>query len=79
MAKGGSGDVLAGLIGGLLAQGYSPDSAALLGVFIHGLAGDIAAETRGQHGMTALDIVQFQADAFRMLEKSGNRAGMVAD
>jgi hydroxyethylthiazole kinase-like uncharacterized protein yjeF len=57
MAKGGSGDVLTGMITSLLAQGYVPEHAALVGVFLHGLAGDIAAEKKGIDGMIAGDIV----------------------
>lgn len=51
MAKGGSGDVLTGLLTGLLAQGIAPEPAAILGVYLHGLAGDLAAATNGQHAM----------------------------
>jgi NAD(P)H-hydrate epimerase len=57
MATGGTGDVLTGVIAGLIAQGMSSHSAALAGVYIHGLAGDIAAQT-GVIGMTANDVLQ---------------------
>jgi len=57
MAKGGSGDVLTGMITSLLAQKYESLQAALLGVFLHGLAGDIAAEKKGMDGMIARDVV----------------------
>ena len=56
MAKGGSGDSLTGIIGGLLAQGLKPYDAARAGVFIHGAAGDIAAERFGFVGMTATEL-----------------------
>ncbi|MDE5972077.1 MAG: NAD(P)H-hydrate dehydratase [Muribaculaceae bacterium] len=56
MATPGSGDVLTGVIAALMAQGYKPEVAALAGVYIHGLAGDIAAEAEGQYGVTAGDI-----------------------
>lgn len=65
MAKGGSGDVLTGLMTGLLAQGLPPSDAAILGVWTHGLAGDIAAEEVGADGMTALDVVRAIPQAFR--------------
>ena len=58
MATGGSGDVLTGIITGLLAQGYQPLLAALLGVFKHGVAGDIAARKKGFSAMIASDIVE---------------------
>lgn len=68
MSKGGSGDVLTGLLGGLLAQGMSPFNAACLGVFVHGLAGDIAAARVGARGMTASDIIAALPAAWRQLE-----------
>lgn len=58
MAKGGSGDVLAGLIAGLAARGHDPLSAAILGVWHHGVAGDMAARKRGQESMNASDILE---------------------
>lgn len=57
MATAGAGDVLAGVISAFLAQGYSPDRAALIGVYVHGLAGDMAAEELGEFGVMASDIV----------------------
>lgn len=57
MATAGSGDVLTGIIGSLLAQGYDSRTSAVLGVFIHGAAGDMAAVTHGTYGMVAGDIV----------------------
>jgi len=56
MATGGSGDVLTGVIAGLIAQGVRPSDAAAAGVYIHGSAGDMAALDKGEHGMTAGDI-----------------------
>ena len=58
MATGGSGDVLTGILLGLLAQGYSREEACKLGVYIHGMAGDIAAEEKTEISMTANDIVE---------------------
>jgi ADP-dependent NAD(P)H-hydrate dehydratase / NAD(P)H-hydrate epimerase len=64
MATGGSGDVLTGIITGLLAQGYSSKEAAMLGVYLHGLAGDIAATIHSQQGMKAGDIVNNLGNAW---------------
>ncbi len=69
MATGGSGDVLTGMISGLLAQAYSPEDAALLGVFIHGLAGDLAAKKTGQEGMIAGDIINKIPEATKKCKK----------
>jgi NAD(P)H-hydrate epimerase len=67
MATAGSGDVLSGMIGGFLAQGYEPLHAALLGVYMHGLAGDVAAEARGIDSIIARDIIEFVGDAYQHL------------
>ncbi|MCB9330782.1 MAG: NAD(P)H-hydrate dehydratase [Lewinellaceae bacterium] len=68
MATGGSGDVLLGLLTGLLAQGYTPRSASLLGVWLHGRAGDLAAADKSQAGMTAGDIASKLGTAWQQLE-----------
>jgi len=67
MATAGSGDVLTGVILGLLSQGYSPDYAALLGVYIHASAGDQAAEEQGFESLIASDIVELLGEAFEEL------------
>jgi ADP-dependent NAD(P)H-hydrate dehydratase / NAD(P)H-hydrate epimerase len=67
MAKGGSGDVLTGMITAFLAQGYSPLDSAILGTYLHGLAGDIAKEKGSEHSMLAGDIIENIPDAFRKL------------
>lgn len=67
MATGGSGDVLTGVILGLLSQGYSSDYASLLGVYIHASAGDLAAEEQGYESLIASDIVEYLGDAFEEL------------
>jgi NAD(P)H-hydrate epimerase len=64
MATGGSGDVLTGVIAALLAQRMPAFEAAQLGVFVHGLAGDIARDHHGEIGMIAGDIVDSLPDAF---------------
>ncbi len=70
MATGGSGDVLTGLLTGLLASGYPAFDAARLGVWLHGRAGDIAALHYGQNGMNSRDIAGCLGEAFLSLEKS---------
>jgi len=59
MATAGSGDVLTGIITGLLARGYEPKVAAMMGMYLHGLAGDLAAEEVGQESLIASDIIKF--------------------
>jgi len=71
MAKGGSGDALTGLLTGLLAQGYAPLQAAILGVYLHGLAGDLAALHKGMDGMHAGDIVDVLPEAWQQLRNAG--------
>ena len=72
MATAGSGDVLTGMILGLLAQGYSPAKAALLGVYLHGLAGDLAAEKTGMESLISSDIIAHLGHAFNYL-RSGTK------
>lgn len=67
MAKGGSGDVLAGLLGGLLARGYSSVDAAALGVWLHGCAGDILAAERTPEAFHSDDLIDALPAAFRQL------------
>ena len=64
MATGGTGDVLTGVIAALLAQNLTPFEAAQIGVFIHGLAGDIARDQNGEIGMIAGDMIDALPDAF---------------
>ena len=70
MATAGSGDVLTGIILSLLAQGYESSNAAIAGVFIHGLAGDIASETTGEEALIASDIINNIGAAFRRLKEN---------
>jgi ADP-dependent NAD(P)H-hydrate dehydratase len=67
MATGGTGDVLTGVITALLGQGLSPLDAARLGVWIHGRAGDLAAEELGEVSLTATDLIRFLPFAFQQL------------
>jgi NAD(P)H-hydrate epimerase len=72
MATAGTGDVLSGMIGTLLGQGYPPSLAARIAVYTHGLAGDLAATTLGERSLMAGDLVETLPRAFQQLEQ---RAG----
>ena len=67
LAKGGSGDVLTGVISGILAQKAIPYEAACLGVFLHGLAGDCAAERKGQYSVLSGDVVDHISEILRQI------------
>ncbi|TAD82416.1 MAG: NAD(P)H-hydrate dehydratase [Bacteroidetes bacterium] len=67
MAKAGSGDVLTGILTSLLAQRYAPELACVLGVYVHGLAGDIAAQKFSQQGMKATDTIAGLPEAWKRL------------
>ncbi len=68
MATAGSGDVLTGVILSLLAQGYNAEDSCRLGVYLHALAGDFAAEALGEHSVTASDIIAYLPQAFAHLQ-----------
>ena len=74
MATAGSGDVLSGVIGGLLAQGLGPLSAAVAGAYIHGAAGDLAAEELGEDGTIAGDILTFVPSVLAKLRTGAFRS-----
>jgi len=67
MAKGGSGDVLTGIVGALLARPIEPETAVRAGCYVHGLAGDVAARERGEYAMLASDLVESLPAALRAL------------
>lgn len=69
MATAGSGDVLTGIITGLLARGYKQADACITGMYLHGLAGDIAAKAKGMESLTAGDIIENIPQAFAFLNK----------
>ena len=71
MATGGSGDVLTGIITGLLAQRYSALDAAVLGVYLHGLAGDLVAAQKGQESLIAGDLIEMLGAAFQQIRHRG--------
>lgn len=68
MAKAGSGDVLTGMIAGLMGQRLSLIESAITGVYLHGLAGDISAEKKGYHSLIASDIIDAIPEAFLSLK-----------
>lgn len=65
MATGGSGDVLTGILTGLLAQKYSAEETAIVGVYLHGLSGDIATREKGMNSLIASDLIDFLPAAFK--------------
>lgn len=69
MATAGSGDVLTGIITGLLARGYKQEDACVVGVYLHGLAGDLAANDLGEESLTAGDLIQYLPQAFKRLQE----------
>jgi len=72
MATGGSGDVLTGIITGLLAQGYPSEAAAIIGVYLHGLAGDLAAAALEHESLIAGDLVNYLGNAFIALKRKNS-------
>src|SRR5262249_6543895 len=67
MATAGSGDALTGVVGALLARGIDPFDAAVLGTYVHGAAGDLAAARLGEEGMVAGDVIASLPEAWRAL------------
>ena len=72
MAKGGSGDALTGMLTGLLAQGYTPKEACLLGVYLHGLSGDIAITETSESSLLASDLIEHIGKAFLYCKDESN-------
>jgi NAD(P)H-hydrate epimerase len=70
MATGGSGDVLTGVIAALAGQGLEPEAAAAAGVYLHGLAGDLARDQMGEYGLVASDIANMVALAIKSILES---------
>ncbi|MBT8187685.1 MAG: NAD(P)H-hydrate dehydratase [Croceitalea sp.] len=79
MATAGSGDVLTGLLTGLLAQGYQPLNAAIFGVFLHGLAGDIAVSNKGYEALIASDLIENLGRAYMELFKGPEEVSTEAE
>jgi NAD(P)H-hydrate epimerase len=69
LAKGGSGDALTGVILGLLARGYNPPQAALIGVFVHGFAADLAIKKSSVESLLISDVIEKLPRAFKKLEE----------
>ena len=68
MATAGSGDVLTGIIGSLVGQGFDLMESAKLGVYLHGLAGDMAKKKYGEYGLSAVNIIEYIPAAFMAAE-----------
>ncbi|MDE2997448.1 MAG: NAD(P)H-hydrate dehydratase [Gemmatimonadota bacterium] len=73
MASGGSGDVLTGMLAALIGQGLDAETAACLGVYLHGLAGDLCAERTGQAGLIAGDVAAALPGAGRVIETGADK------
>jgi NAD(P)H-hydrate epimerase len=71
MASGGTGDVLTGMLGACLARGMEPSAAMIASVYLHGSAGDVAAERLGEESLAARDVIEALPDAFRRLHGDG--------
>lgn len=69
MATGGTGDVLTGILTALLAQGYPAETSAIVGVFLHGWAGDLAAREKSMTSLVASDVIEALSEAFRQAER----------
>ena len=69
MAKGGSGDVLAGMVAALIGQKYPPAQAAVYGAFLHGLAGDLCANELTEYAMTPMDMLNYVPQAFKLVTR----------
>ena len=67
LAKGGSGDALTGIITALLSQGYEPFEAAKIGVYLHGLAADLALEKQSFESMLITDVIEYLGQAFKVI------------
>ncbi|MDZ7774462.1 MAG: NAD(P)H-hydrate dehydratase [Bacteroidales bacterium] len=68
MATAGAGDVLTGIILGLLSRNYDSRNACIIGVYLHGLAGDIAADDQGWESLIARDIIRYIGKAYNQLK-----------
>jgi NAD(P)H-hydrate epimerase len=68
MATAGTGDVLTGMIASFIGQGLGPLNASMLGVYMHGLAGDLAAGEKGEHSLIASDIIEYLPSAFKAMQ-----------
>ncbi len=70
MATAGTGDVLTGIVASFIGQGLNPVDASVAGVYMHGLAGDVAASEKGEHSLIASDIIEALPEAFKWLKKT---------
>ena len=77
MGTGGSGDVLTGILTSFLGQGLAPWDAACLAVWVHGRAGDMAANHHGMAGMTAVEILEFLPNAMQEVSRTNPSASVL--
>ncbi len=76
MASGGMGDILTGLVAGMLAQAKNATTAVLAAVYLHGLAGDVACEKMGEHSLIATDLLAALPEAFRRVRQEADKPGI---
>ena len=74
MAKAGSGDVLTGMIAGLISQGIGPYEASVLGVLLHGISGDIARDNLTEYSVMAEDLINYIPEAIKRYSKTNQQA-----
>jgi NAD(P)H-hydrate epimerase len=78
MATGGTGDILTGMVAGFIAQNPKQILEAIIAaVYLHGLAGDVACESMGEHSLVATDLIKALPEAFRRVQKTGQEQSVI--
>jgi len=77
MAKGGTGDALSGILASLLGRGIPPEEALKLGVYLHGLAGELAEKKTHRESLRARDLIEAIPEAYKLLENSSKETDTI--